>query len=115
MLLRALLQKSMRPEQKEIVQILWNITQGIYPPPPAHLTTAEVSDIFKGKSLRTQCGTIASPFLALHEDMEAVPLKPYLTRSSYDHQYNLKQNAVKELHRKVNILLGIAQNLTKLR
>ena len=53
------------------------------------------------------------PLSALHEDMEAVPLKPYLTRSSYDHQYNLKQNAVKELHRKVNILLGIAQNLTK--
>ena len=112
MLLKELMQTPMRPEQKEIIQIVWNITRGIYPPTPRHLTDEEVRLVFQGNPIHTECGTIASPFRGLNENMECVLLKPYLTRMSHDAVFNLKQGAVKELHRKINIILAIAQRFS---
>ena len=115
MLLKDLMKEDMKPEHKQLFQMIWNIiTQSIYPPTD-HLTDEDMRNIFNGKAIRTKCGSIGSPFLGLHENMEAAPLKPYLTRTSYDLVFNLKQDAVNELYKKINFILGIAQRVAATR
>ena len=113
MLLTDLMKEDIKPEHKQLFQMLWDITE--YLSSDRSLDGRRHAQYFQWKTNTYKMWINWLSFLGIHENMEAAPLKPYLTRTSYDLVFNLKQDAVNELYKKINFILGIAQRVAATR